>query len=160
MHHILSAGGWHASECTTYLTWQGTQELHHSSGIEEEEEEDFYLLMPVFQDRSETRQQILDGGRHLGHTNDIHNGLEGTQDGSQHFRVLLSQVLIQDNTQVAQQFLLIASLHDIAEHEWRAAQESQRGYTTGHQRAQQQGVHVQRDLLCQESQCSYLTGYQ
>ena len=113
---------------------KGTQELHPSSGIEEDEqEEEFYLLMPVFQDRSETRQQILDGGCHLGHTNDVHDGLEGTQDGAQHFGVLLSQVLVQDNTQVAQQLFLIASLHDTAEHEWHAAQESQRGYITGHQ---------------------------
>ena len=59
-----------------------------------------YLFMPVLQDGSEPRQQVLDWRRHLGHSNHINNGLEGTQDGAQHLWVLLSQVLIQHHTQV------------------------------------------------------------
>ena len=35
-----------------------------------------YLLMPVLQDGREPGQKVFDGWGHLGHSNDIHNGLE------------------------------------------------------------------------------------
>lgn len=49
-----------------------------------------YLFMPILEDGRKPRQQVLDWRSHLGHSNDIHNGLEGAQNGTQHFWVLLS----------------------------------------------------------------------
>lgn len=66
--------------------------------------------MPVFENGCEPGQQVLDGWGHLGHSNDIHNGLESTKNGAQHLWVLLTQVLIQHNSQMPQQLLLITGL--------------------------------------------------
>mmetsp|Transcript_146 Transcript_146/g.351 ORF Transcript_146/g.351 Transcript_146/m.351 type:complete len:636 (+) Transcript_146:233-2140(+) len=75
-----------------------------------------HLFMPVLEHGREPRQQLLDGRRHLGHADDVDDALERTQDASQHLGVLLSKVLVQHHTQMGQQRLLIACLHD-----WRDA---------------------------------------
>mmetsp|Transcript_9934 Transcript_9934/g.17038 ORF Transcript_9934/g.17038 Transcript_9934/m.17038 type:complete len:221 (-) Transcript_9934:402-1064(-) len=40
-----------------------------------------HLLVPVLEDGCETRQQVLDGRRHLGHADDVDDRLEGPEDG-------------------------------------------------------------------------------
>mmetsp|Transcript_25517 Transcript_25517/g.35812 ORF Transcript_25517/g.35812 Transcript_25517/m.35812 type:complete len:251 (+) Transcript_25517:573-1325(+) len=70
------------------------------------------FLVSVLQDRCESRQEILDRRGHLGHTNDIDNSLQSTQDGAKHFRILFTKVFIKNNTQVTHQLLFVALLHD------------------------------------------------
>mmetsp|Transcript_12152 Transcript_12152/g.34729 ORF Transcript_12152/g.34729 Transcript_12152/m.34729 type:complete len:264 (+) Transcript_12152:353-1144(+) len=69
------------------------------------------LLVPVLQDRRQARQEILDGRRHLRHTNDVDDGLQGAQDRAEHLGVLLAEVLVEEEPQVAQHLLLAALLH-------------------------------------------------
>jgi len=49
-------------------------------------------------------------GARLGHADHVDDALERAQDGPQHLRVLLAQVLVQHNAQVPQQLLLVARL--------------------------------------------------
>ena len=53
-----------------------------------------HLLVPILQDGSETGQQVLDGWGHFGHTDDVHYGLEGTENRAQHLGVLLTEILV------------------------------------------------------------------
>mmetsp|Transcript_22144 Transcript_22144/g.59274 ORF Transcript_22144/g.59274 Transcript_22144/m.59274 type:complete len:407 (+) Transcript_22144:133-1353(+) len=70
-----------------------------------------HLLVPILEDRGQARQQVLDGRGHLGHADHVHDGFQGTQDGTQHLRILLPQVFVQEETQVPHHLLLPALLH-------------------------------------------------
>mmetsp|Transcript_9557 Transcript_9557/g.28759 ORF Transcript_9557/g.28759 Transcript_9557/m.28759 type:complete len:603 (-) Transcript_9557:2583-4391(-) len=70
-----------------------------------------HLLVPILQDGRQARQQVLDGRRHLGHPDHVHDGLEGAQHRTQDLGVLLAQGLEQHHPQVPQQLLLVARLH-------------------------------------------------
>ena len=52
---------------------------------------------------------VAGDGAH-GHADDVDDGFEGAEDGAQHVRVLLAQVLVQHDAQVTQQLLLVARL--------------------------------------------------
>ena len=49
-----------------------------------------HIDWPVFEDGCEPGQEVLDGGRHLGHADNINDPLEGPQYAAQHLRVFLS----------------------------------------------------------------------
>ncbi len=68
-------------------------------------------LIAILQNRSQTRQQVLDWRRHLGHADNVDNGLQSANDRGQHVGVLLAQVLVEHHTQVAHQLLFAALLH-------------------------------------------------
>mmetsp|Transcript_86974 Transcript_86974/g.243811 ORF Transcript_86974/g.243811 Transcript_86974/m.243811 type:complete len:418 (+) Transcript_86974:455-1708(+) len=70
------------------------------------------LLVAILQDRSQAWQQILDRRRHLCHTDDVHDRLHSAQNRSQDLGVLFTQVLVQEETQVAHHLLLAALFHD------------------------------------------------
>mmetsp|Transcript_16350 Transcript_16350/g.54741 ORF Transcript_16350/g.54741 Transcript_16350/m.54741 type:complete len:351 (+) Transcript_16350:350-1402(+) len=70
------------------------------------------FLMSVPQDWRQTWKQILDGGSHLRHTNNIDNALETSQNRAQHLGVFLTEILIQNNAQMVEQLLFSATLHD------------------------------------------------
>mmetsp|Transcript_11357 Transcript_11357/g.20623 ORF Transcript_11357/g.20623 Transcript_11357/m.20623 type:complete len:664 (+) Transcript_11357:201-2192(+) len=70
------------------------------------------LLVPVLQNGSEAGQQILNGRGHLGHSDDVHDALQSAQNAAQNFGVLLAQILVQHDAQVAHQLVLPARLHD------------------------------------------------
>ncbi len=55
------------------------------------------LFVTILENGCEPGQQVLYGRRHLGHPDDVDDGLEGAQDGAQHLGVLFAQVLVQDN---------------------------------------------------------------
>ena len=65
------------------------------------------LDKPVFQDRSKPGEEVLDGWSHLCHADDVDNGLESSQYAAQNFRVLLTKVLIKNNTKMTKQLLLL-----------------------------------------------------
>ena len=71
-----------------------------------------HLLVTVLEDGRESRQQVLDGRRHLVHADDVDDGFEGAEDGAEHLGVLLAEVLVEDDAQVAHELLLLARLHD------------------------------------------------
>lgn len=58
------------------------------------------LDKPIFEDWSETREEVFDGWSHLGHSNDVDNGLESGEDTAEDFGVLLSQVLVENHTKM------------------------------------------------------------
>mmetsp|Transcript_29025 Transcript_29025/g.67289 ORF Transcript_29025/g.67289 Transcript_29025/m.67289 type:complete len:780 (-) Transcript_29025:1289-3628(-) len=70
-----------------------------------------HLLVSILQNGGEAWQQLLDGRGHLGHTNDVDDALEATQDGAQHLGILFTEVLVQDDTQMAQQHFFPTSFH-------------------------------------------------
>mmetsp|Transcript_64871 Transcript_64871/g.127370 ORF Transcript_64871/g.127370 Transcript_64871/m.127370 type:complete len:523 (-) Transcript_64871:1273-2841(-) len=70
-----------------------------------------HLLVAILEDGREARQQVFDGGLHLGHADDVDDGLEPSDDGPEHFGVLLAQVLVQHHPQVRHQSVLAARLH-------------------------------------------------
>lgn len=53
-----------------------------------------HLLMSVLKDGCQSWQQILNGWCHFCHTNDIHNCFQCSQNATQNFRVLLTQIFI------------------------------------------------------------------
>ncbi len=55
------------------------------------------LLVTILENGCEPGQQVLDGRRHLGHPDDVDDGLQGAQDRAQHLGILFAQVLVQDN---------------------------------------------------------------
>mmetsp|Transcript_25028 Transcript_25028/g.71298 ORF Transcript_25028/g.71298 Transcript_25028/m.71298 type:complete len:651 (-) Transcript_25028:1818-3770(-) len=71
-----------------------------------------HLLVPVLEDWRQPRQQVLDRRRHLRHTDDVHNGLHRSQNRTQHLRVLLAEVLVEEEAQVTHHLLLATLLHD------------------------------------------------
>mmetsp|Transcript_45842 Transcript_45842/g.81937 ORF Transcript_45842/g.81937 Transcript_45842/m.81937 type:complete len:859 (-) Transcript_45842:1570-4146(-) len=72
-----------------------------------------HLLVPILQDGRQPWQQVLDRRGHLVHAHHIDNGLEGHQDGPQHLRILLPEVLVEHHPHVAHQLLLLAVLHHL-----------------------------------------------
>ena len=71
-----------------------------------------HLLVSILEDRCETRQQILDGRRHFVHADHVDDALERAQNAAQHLGILFSQILVQDDAQMAHQLLLLTSFHD------------------------------------------------
>ena len=71
-----------------------------------------HLLVAVAQDRREPREEVLDRRRHLGHADHVHDALEPAEDGTEHLRVLLAEVLVEHDAQVVQELVLPAALHD------------------------------------------------
>mmetsp|Transcript_48257 Transcript_48257/g.149019 ORF Transcript_48257/g.149019 Transcript_48257/m.149019 type:complete len:950 (-) Transcript_48257:252-3101(-) len=71
-----------------------------------------HLLVAILQDWGQPGQQVLDGRRHLGHADDVDDGLHRTQDGSEHLGILFTQVLVEEETQVTHHLFLAALLHD------------------------------------------------
>mmetsp|Transcript_34471 Transcript_34471/g.51075 ORF Transcript_34471/g.51075 Transcript_34471/m.51075 type:complete len:339 (+) Transcript_34471:347-1363(+) len=69
------------------------------------------LLVSVLENRSQSGEQILDGRSHLGHTNDVDDGLHSTQDRTQNLWVLFAQILVEEQAQVTHHLLLAALLH-------------------------------------------------
>jgi hypothetical protein len=51
----------------------------------------------ILEDRRQPRQQILDGRRHFVHADHVDDALERAQDAAQHFGILFSQILVQDD---------------------------------------------------------------
>jgi hypothetical protein len=51
----------------------------------------------ILQDGREPGQQILDGRSHLGHTDDVDNGLQGAENRTQDLGILLTQILVKDH---------------------------------------------------------------
>mmetsp|Transcript_11483 Transcript_11483/g.22235 ORF Transcript_11483/g.22235 Transcript_11483/m.22235 type:complete len:601 (-) Transcript_11483:2097-3899(-) len=70
-----------------------------------------HRLVPVLKDGRQPRQQVLDRRRHLGHANDVDDRLERAEDRAQHLWVLLAEVLVEYDAQVAHELLLLASAH-------------------------------------------------
>jgi hypothetical protein len=71
-----------------------------------------HLLVTVAEDRSEAREEVFDWWRHLTHADDVANALQPREDGAERVGVLLPQILVQHDAQVAQELLLAAGLHD------------------------------------------------
>lgn len=64
------------------------------------------VVKPVFQDWSQSWKQVLDGWGHLGHTDDVDDSLESPQDATKYFRILFTQILIQNYPKMTKQFFL------------------------------------------------------
>jgi len=70
-----------------------------------------HLLVTVLEDGREARQEVLDGRRHLGHADHVHNGLETAEDATEHLGVLLAQALVEHHAKMAHELLLLALAH-------------------------------------------------
>src|SRR4051812_34773193 len=66
--------------------------------------------MSIAQDWCESWQEILNRWCHVRHTDDIHDRLQCAENRCEHIRVLLTEILIQDDTQMLHQLLFIAGL--------------------------------------------------
>mmetsp|Transcript_4651 Transcript_4651/g.13434 ORF Transcript_4651/g.13434 Transcript_4651/m.13434 type:complete len:377 (-) Transcript_4651:3277-4407(-) len=70
-----------------------------------------HLLVTIPEDGRESREEVADGRRHLRHSDDIDDGPQRPKDGSQNFRVLFTQVLVEHNAQVPHELVFVARLH-------------------------------------------------
>mmetsp|Transcript_43295 Transcript_43295/g.113771 ORF Transcript_43295/g.113771 Transcript_43295/m.113771 type:complete len:555 (-) Transcript_43295:926-2590(-) len=68
-------------------------------------------LVPILEDRREARQQVLDGRRHLRHADHVDDRLERAEDRAEHLGILLAEILVQHDAEVAHELLLAARAH-------------------------------------------------
>ena len=73
------------------------------------------LLVPVLEDGSEPRQQILYRGSHLGHTNLNHDALEGSENAPEYFRVLLTKALVEIEPKPSETSFFPADPHRVSD---------------------------------------------
>ena len=50
------------------------------------------LLVAIPENRSEAREEVLDGGGHLAHAHHVHDPLQPAQDRPQHLRQVLTPI--------------------------------------------------------------------
>mmetsp|Transcript_74277 Transcript_74277/g.86204 ORF Transcript_74277/g.86204 Transcript_74277/m.86204 type:complete len:270 (-) Transcript_74277:22-831(-) len=71
-----------------------------------------HFLMSVLENRRQTRQKILDWRSHLLHTNDVNNSFQCSEDRTQDFWVLLTEILIKHDAKVSESAFLTTVFHD------------------------------------------------
>merc|ERR1719186_1617516 len=88
----------HPLPCTHVLRTSVSNSAHQVNAIL------LNFLVTILQDRSQSWQEVLDGWSHLRHPYNIHYCFQSSQYRSQNLRILLPQILIQHNPQVAISF--------------------------------------------------------